>query len=110
MVTRLRSVGERKAVEGRGYRYKATHARVSILEGSPAPMDQSLSQVREEGLPRAKQIDGFEGTITLGDRRRGRALGITFWEIQEAMRTSEEASNELREESAEAGDDTIAGA
>ena len=34
---------------------------------------------------------------------------MTFWGSQEAIRTSEEAVNELREESAEAGDDTIAG-
>jgi len=67
-----------------------------------------LRQVREEVLPRAKQIDGFKGMIALGDRHSGKTLGITFWESEEAMRASEEAANRLREESAEAGRETIA--
>src|SRR5919202_1605058 len=39
----------------------------------------------------------------------GKTLGITFWENEEAMRASEEAASRMREESAEAGGDTIAG-
>jgi heme-degrading monooxygenase HmoA len=85
----------------------AMHARVSILEGPPVPIDQLLRHVREEVLPRAKQMDGFKGIIALGDRHSGKTLGITFWESEEAMRASEEAANRLREESAEAGGDTI---
>jgi len=54
-------------------------------------------------------MDGFRGMIALGDRQSGKTLGITFWESEEAMRASEEEANRLREESAEAGGDTIAG-
>jgi heme-degrading monooxygenase HmoA len=78
------------------------------LEGSPAPIDQMLRQVREEVLPRAKLLDGFKGMIALGDRYSGKTLGITFWESEEAMRASEEAANRLREEWVEAGGETIA--
>jgi heme-degrading monooxygenase HmoA len=85
------------------------HARVSILEGPPAPLDQLLREVREEVLPQAKQLEGFKGMIALGDRHSGKTLGITFWESEEAMRASEEAAHRLREESAETGGDTIAG-
>jgi heme-degrading monooxygenase HmoA len=87
----------------------AVYARVSFLEGPPAPIDQLLSEVREEVLPRAKQMGGFKGMIALGDRHSGKTLGITFWESEEAMRASEEAAKQLREASAEAGEDTIAG-
>jgi hypothetical protein len=52
-------------------------------------------------------MEGFKGMIALGDRHSGKTLGITFWETEEAMRTSEEAAKRLREESAEAGGDTI---
>jgi heme-degrading monooxygenase HmoA len=72
-------------------------------------MDQLLSEVREVVLPRARQMGGFKGMIALGDRESGKTLGITFWESEEAMRASEEAAEELREESAEAGGDTIEG-
>src|SRR5215217_6583705 len=90
-------------------RRHAVYARVSTLEGPPELMDEGLRQVREVVLPGARQIDGFKGMIALGDRQSGKTLGITFWESEEAMRASEEAANRLREESAEAGGDTIAG-
>jgi heme-degrading monooxygenase HmoA len=85
------------------------HARVSIFEGSPDQIDDSLRQAREQVLPRAKEMDGFKGLIALGDRQSGKTLGITLWESEEAMRASEEAANRLREESAEAGGGTVAG-
>ncbi len=85
------------------------HARVSLLEGPPELIDEGLRQAREVVLPWGKLMDGFEGMIALVDRHSGKTLGITFWESEEAMRASEEAANRLREGSAEAGGDTIAG-
>ena len=85
------------------------HARLSILEGSPDQIDASLRQAREVVLPRGKQMDGFKGMIALGDRQSGKTIGMTFWESEEAMHASEEAANRLREESAEASGETIAG-
>ena len=85
------------------------YARVSILQGPPELMDEGIRQAREVVLPGAKQIEGFEGMIALGDRQSGKTLGITFWESDEAMRASEEAASRLREETAEAGGDAIAG-
>ena len=57
------------------------HARVRISEDTPAPIDQLLSEVREDFLPRGSEV---------------------------AVRASEEAANQLREESAEAGSDKVA--
>ena len=85
------------------------HARVSLLEGPPELIDEGLRQAREVVLTWGKLMDGFEGMIALVDRHSGKTLGITFWESEEAMRASEEAANRLREGSAEAGGDTIAG-
>jgi heme-degrading monooxygenase HmoA len=84
------------------------YARVSTLEGPPELMEESVRQAREVVLPQGRLMEGFKGMIVLGDRHSGRTLGITFWESEEAMRTSEEAAKRLREESAEAGGDTIA--
>jgi heme-degrading monooxygenase HmoA len=84
------------------------YARVSTLEGPPELMDESLRLTREVVLPQGRLMEGFKGMIALGDRHSGRTLGITFWESEEAMRTSEEAAKRLREESAKAGGDTIA--
>jgi heme-degrading monooxygenase HmoA len=85
------------------------YARVSIFEGSPDQMDESLRQAREQVLPRARQMDGFKGLIALGDRQSGKTLGITFWESEEAMRASEQEANRVRSESAEASTQEIAG-
>ena len=84
------------------------YARDSTLEGPPELMDESLRLAREVVLPQGRLMEGFKGMIALGDRYSGRTLGITFWESEEAMRTSEEAAKRLREDSAEAGGDTIA--
>jgi heme-degrading monooxygenase HmoA len=84
-------------------------ARVSIFEGSPDQIDEMLRQVREQVLPRAKQLDGFKGLLALGDRQSGKTLGITLWESEEAMRASEADANRMRSESAEASGETIAG-
>ena len=98
-----RSVGER------GER-REMHARMSIFEGPPDKIDESLRHAREVILPQAKEGDpGFKGIIALTDRQSGKMVGITFWESEEAMRATEEGANQLREESAEAGGGTVAG-
>jgi heme-degrading monooxygenase HmoA len=91
-----------------GERRHVVHARVSLLEGPPELIDEGVRQAREVVLPWGRLMEGFEGMIALVDRHSGKTLGITFWESEEAMRASEEAANRLREESAEAGGDTIA--
>jgi heme-degrading monooxygenase HmoA len=88
-------------------RRHAVYARVSTLEGPPELMDEGLRQAREVVLPQGRLMEGFKGMIALGDRHSGKTVGITFWESEEEMRASEEAANQLREESAEAGGDTI---
>ena len=84
-------------------------ARISTLVGSPDQIDEGLRHVREQVLPQISQQDGFKGMIALADRQTGKTLGVTFWESEEALRASEEAADKLREDSAEAMSDTIAG-
>ena len=85
------------------------YARISRLEGSPEQIDDGLRHVRENVLPQLQQQDGFKGMTTLADRQSGTTLGITFWESEEALRASEEAADRLREDSARAMSDTVAG-
>ena len=83
-------------------------ARVSTYEGPPDQLQQGISQVRERIVPAARNIAGFSGILLLADRESGRALSITLWESEKAMRDSEEEASRLRRESAEAGGQTIA--
>ena len=85
------------------------YARISTFEGSPENIDQELRRVRENVLPQLRQQEGFEGMVALADQQAGKTLGITFWESEEALQASEEAAERLREDTAQAMSETIAG-
>ena len=83
------------------------YARVSTYQGDPGQIDQGLAYDLENILPKVNQIDGFEGLYYLVDRESGKALSMTLWESEEAMRASEEEANRLRTESAESASATV---
>ena len=82
-------------------------ARVSTYQGSPERTDEGIRLAQESILPRLHQLDGFEGAYYLVDRRGGKAISITLWKSEEAMRASEEAADVLRSESAGAASATV---
>ena len=53
-------------------------------------------------LPALRQQDGFCGALVLVERARGKVLGLTLWESEQAMNATEEAAYWLRIFSAEA--------
>jgi heme-degrading monooxygenase HmoA len=71
-------------------------ARVTVLQGSHGQMEEGIELFKQEIIPAARDLAGFQGLLTLVDREGGRNLTITFWESKEAMRASEEAANRLR--------------
>ena len=71
-------------------------ARVTTLQASPDQVDAATRSTREEVLPAARQLEGFRGLITLTDRSTGKALAVTLWETEDAMKASEEAANRVR--------------
>jgi heme-degrading monooxygenase HmoA len=72
------------------------YARVSTLEGSPEHIDEGVRFLREEILPTGKEYTGFKGLIALADRTSGKALSITLWDSEEAMRATEQDANQRR--------------
>lgn len=87
----------------------ARAARVSRVDGDPERVDDATRESREKILPRAREMAGWNGILSLADRKTGRAVLITLWDSTESMRASEERADELRRASAEAGGGTIAG-
>ena len=75
------------------------HARLTTLSGSPDNADAGIANFRDNVVPYAKS-DG-KGAILLIDRESGKAVAITFWENEEAMRASDERANALRADAAE---------
>ena len=71
------------------------HARVSTLTGSPDQAEAGITDFKENVVPWIKG-NGGPGGILLIDRETGKAIAITLWDDEEAMRRSEEAANEHR--------------
>ena len=84
-------------------------ARVTTYEGPPDQMDEGINHSRQRILPAVRNVPGFSGILFLADRETGKALTITLWESEKALRDSEEEARRFRQESAEAAGETIAG-
>lgn len=83
-------------------------ARVTTLQGPPDRVDRGIRAVQERVIPAARQMKGFKGMLALADRANGRMIGITLWETEDDMRQSDEAANQMRSDSANAGGADIA--
>lgn len=74
-------------------------ARVTRTKGAdPAKIDEANEFARVNVLPRARQLSGWKGVISLGNRQTGDALLITLWDSEAAMHASAEAAKGLRSE------------
>jgi heme-degrading monooxygenase HmoA len=87
----------------------ARAARVSSLEGAPDQIDEALERTSSETLPKVRELPGNVGAIGLADRASGRVKLITLWDSADALRTSEEQANRLRDDAAGSGGLRIAG-
>jgi len=87
---------------------RAQAARVSTLEGSPDSIDKSVDKVQSETLPKVRALQGNVGAIALADRVTGQVTIITLWENADALRRSEEQADQLREQAAQSGGQSIA--
>ena len=76
------------------------HARVTSLGGSPDVLEKGISSFRENVVPFTKE-NGGKGSILLVDRASGKAIAITLWEDEQALRASEERADEVRAQAAE---------
>jgi heme-degrading monooxygenase HmoA len=78
------------------------HTRVTRVEGRPGQIDQGIDQVKSSVLPALEAQRGFKGLTLLVDRDKGTMLGISFWEDEQAVTDSEEATRGEREQAAAA--------
>jgi heme-degrading monooxygenase HmoA len=69
------------------------YARVASFEGRDASLtDELVKRVRDQGPGSVPDAKGFLG---LFDRERGTALGITFFDTEEAIRNSQRAFEDM---------------
>jgi hypothetical protein len=85
----FRGLSERKEQNG-------MYARVTSVEASPAKLDTVTHFFRQQVLPQLQQMDGFKGFVALGDRQRGKLLGVALWESEEVMQPTKEVVSRIR--------------
>jgi heme-degrading monooxygenase HmoA len=73
-------------------------ARMTKITDLGADVDTSVQAVRDQVIPRVKDLDGYQGFIGFVDRETGTFMSFTLWESEAAMRASEEAANQMRSE------------
>jgi hypothetical protein len=69
------------------------YARVTVLEWKMGQkhegMEEMIQLLHDRIVPTAKQQQGFKGFLGLLDRRGGKAMAITLWEMETDLRASE---------------------
>jgi heme-degrading monooxygenase HmoA len=69
----------------------------------PSALDKVTAQLERDDVPAFEQLNGFKGMTMVGSRESGKAIALTFWESEEAMRESEEAVKDARRRAADTG-------
>jgi heme-degrading monooxygenase HmoA len=75
------------------------YARATTLQGSPDQVDEAIRGY-EDTLSTLRGIDGNRGAFLLIDRGKGRGIGVTLWESDEAMQDSRAQADQLRQQAA----------
>ena len=65
--------------------------RVSYVQAPEGKVEEGLNLWRANVLPVTMARDGFTGVISMIDRKSGKALSITLWDVEEALIASTEA-------------------
>jgi heme-degrading monooxygenase HmoA len=79
------------------------HARLTTLQLDPGKIDDAVAGLEQNDIPMFKGLDGFKGFSLMVDRSSGKAIGLSYWESEEAMNASEEAVKDSRARAAETG-------
>ncbi len=70
--------------------------RITWIAAPPESLDEGATNFEQRLLPRVRTLPGYVGAALLVDRADGRALAVTYWETEEALRGSEEAAAATR--------------
>jgi heme-degrading monooxygenase HmoA len=78
------------------------HARIGTVQMTPETFEQGVKIIETQALPSLRLMEGFKGALILADEEAAKALFLSLWESEEAMRKSETEVAVLREDSADA--------
>lgn len=79
------------------------YARATSIQVQPGRLDEAIQLYRDSLAPAAQAMTGFKGTTLLTDAKTGKCLGITFWETEADLKSSEEPNGYYHEQVAKFG-------
>jgi hypothetical protein len=79
------------------------YARVTHFTSDLAKLDEGIRRINDSIIPWAKRAPGFKGGYWLVDRNSGKGLGVTLFESEEAVRSSEASAKQQRDQTAASG-------
>jgi hypothetical protein len=85
------------------------HARVTRFKSEPARVDDGIRNIKDNVIPNAKKLTGFKGGYWLVDRKTGTGFGVTLFESEAALQSSDEAAKKIREQVTTTGITQITG-
>ena len=78
-------------------------ARLTTLQMAPPRVDAAREQLEEQIVAALKKQNGFVRFQLLVDRGSGRAIGVSWWETEEAMNESARALDDARRKAMDVG-------
>jgi heme-degrading monooxygenase HmoA len=76
-------------------------ARVNDVPASPARIDATLAWMRDTGLSKVRQLNGYRALLVSANRLTGRMLISSIWDSADAREASEAAISGLRSQLAD---------
>lgn len=76
------------------------NVRVSRIVADPAKAAADGAASYKAMVESMRQVEGFRGALLLADRESGNSLGLTFWENEATLKSSEEVANKFRRDGA----------
>ena len=72
------------------------HSRLTTVQGKPEGIDDALRAIENDVIPATKIMPGFKNGYWLADRKSGKVLGITLFDSEKDVESSEAAASQLR--------------
>jgi hypothetical protein len=73
-------------------------ARSTSINAQPSMLDDGIAHVSDTVMPALSHIDGYLGVSLMLDRASGRSIVTSAWRSQDAMRSSVERVNAIRQD------------
>lgn len=85
----------------------AGFARVIEFSGDPGQLEAAITRIKEQVIPQAQELAGFQGGFWVADRGTGKGTGVTLYDTKANLEASLVTVNKIRQESAAATGATV---